>query len=76
MKVSYLYRSIGVCLMSVVLAVPTTVSAQVLEEIIVTAQKREENMQDVPVAVTAYSGEQVDALGLKDFVEITQQMRI
>ena len=28
-----------------------------LEEIIVTAQKREQNMQDVPVAVTALSGE-------------------
>ena len=29
-----------------------------LEEIIVTAQKREENLQDVAISVTAFSGEQ------------------
>ena len=31
-------------------------------------------MQDGPVAVTAYTGEQVAALGIKDFTEIIQQM--
>ena len=37
-----------------------------LEEIIITAQKREQNLQDVGLAVTAFSGEQLDALGLVD----------
>jgi iron complex outermembrane receptor protein len=32
-----------------------------VEEIVVTAQKVEENVQDVPIAVTAVSGEQLDA---------------
>lgn len=32
-----------------------------LEEIIVTAQKREENIQDVPISVTALSGKNVNA---------------
>lgn len=34
-----------------------------LEEIVVTAQKREENMQDVPIAVTAYSSQALEARG-------------
>lgn len=35
-----------------------------LEEIVVTARKRAESMQDVPIAVTAMNGDQLDAQGL------------
>lgn len=35
--------------------------AQGLEEVVVTAQKREESMQDVPIAVSAVTGEQFEA---------------
>ena len=35
--------------------------AQGLEEVVVTAQKREESMQDVPIAVSAVIGEQFEA---------------
>ncbi len=49
-------------------------NAQILEEVVVTAQKREQNLQDVPISVTAFSGEQLSALGINDFVEITQQV--
>ncbi|MDX1403416.1 MAG: TonB-dependent receptor [Woeseiaceae bacterium] len=48
--------------------------SQLLEEIVVTAEKREQNLQEVPISVTAYSGEQLDALGVSDFTEITQQV--
>ncbi|EED35374.1 TonB-dependent receptor [Luminiphilus syltensis NOR5-1B] len=48
--------------------------ASVLEEVIVTAQKREQNLQDVGVSVTAYSGNQLDALGFDNNVDITQQV--
>ena len=34
-----------------------------IEEVMVTAQRREESIQSVPVAVTAVSGERLDALG-------------
>ena len=34
-----------------------------LEEVVVTAQKREELVQDAPLAVTALSAEQLDRLG-------------
>jgi len=35
-----------------------------LEEVIVTARKREERLQDVPVSVAAFSAEQLDARGI------------
>lgn len=36
-----------------------------LEEVIVTAQKREENLQQVPIAITALSGEQLASRGIE-----------
>ena len=50
------------------------VAAAVLEEIVVTSQKREQNLQDVGISVTAMSGNQMDALGLDNTMEITQQV--
>ena len=35
-----------------------------IEEIVVTAQKREENMQDVPISIQAFGGEELDARGV------------
>ncbi len=35
-----------------------------IEEVVVTAQKREENLQDVPISVTAFSAELLDAKGV------------
>lgn len=43
-----------------------------LEEVIVTAQRRGENIQDVPMTVTAISGEQVKELNLFRFEDIQQ----
>lgn len=36
-------------------------------EIIVTASKREEKLQDVPAAITAVTGEKIENLGIRDF---------
>ncbi|MBU3069762.1 TonB-dependent receptor [Aestuariicella sp. G3-2] len=41
-----------------------------LEEVIVTAQKREQNMQEVPVAVTAFSADDLNNAGVQDVTEI------
>lgn len=49
-------------------------SAAVLEEVVVTAQKREQNLQDVSLSVTAFSGDQMKALGISETTEITQQV--
>lgn len=35
-------------------------SAQALEEVVVTAQKREQSLQDVPISVMAFDGEQLE----------------
>ncbi len=53
---------------------PTVTAAQVLEEITVTAQKREQSIQDVGISITALSGDSLDALGLDNMQEISQQI--
>jgi iron complex outermembrane receptor protein len=42
------------------------VCADEIEEIVVTAQKREQSLQDVGISVTAYSGNQLRKLGVTD----------
>jgi iron complex outermembrane receptor protein len=37
-----------------------------LEEVVVTARKREESLQEVQVAVTAFSAEAMQSLGIKN----------
>ena len=39
-------------------------ASRLTEEIVVTAQKREENLQEVPISVQAFSGELLDARGV------------
>ena len=59
---------------AIVLASTTTVvEAAALEEVIVTAQKREQNLQDVGVSVTAFSGKQIDEFGFTNSVDIVAQ---
>ena len=51
----------------------TSVAAEI-EEIIVTAQHREQNLQDVPAAVSALSGEQVVKQGIHDLTGIATRV--
>jgi iron complex outermembrane receptor protein len=44
--------------------------AVVLEEVVVTAQKREQNLQDVGISVTAFTGNQLRDLGFTNSVDI------
>jgi iron complex outermembrane receptor protein len=46
------------------------VYAQMLEEVIVTAQKREQNLQDVPIAVSAFSGAMLEQSGVTDMFDL------
>ena len=48
--------------------------AAILEEVMVTAQKREQNIQDVGISITAFSGDQLKNLGIANTVDITQQV--
>ena len=47
-------------------------SAGVLQEITVTARRREESIQDVPIAVTAISGDALSRAGTSDIGELAQ----
>lgn len=48
--------------------------AVMLEEVVVSARKRDENMQDVPVAVNAFSSDQIDALKVRDITSLSVGM--
>jgi iron complex outermembrane receptor protein len=43
-------------------------------DIIVTAQKREESLQDVPIAITAFGTERLDELQVNDFQDYARQV--
>src|SRR3546814_14584708 len=52
-------------------AVPADDRPVLLEEVIVTARKREEPLQDVPVSVSAFNADQLDARGIQDVRDLT-----
>ena len=54
------------------LATSAALGQPMLEEVLVTAQKREQSLQDVPIAVAAMSGEKINDLGLMDLQELTR----
>ena len=45
-----------------------------LEEIVVTAQKRSESVQDVPISITVLSGQELANRGLNDFTAIAESV--
>jgi outer membrane receptor protein involved in Fe transport len=49
-------------------------SAQVLEEVIVTATKRVEGLQDVPIAISVMSGAAIEERGLSNLEDLTVYM--
>ena len=54
------------------LALPGLVlAADPIEEIIVTAQKRAQNIEDVPIAISAYSAETLQIAGIEDIRDLT-----
>jgi iron complex outermembrane receptor protein len=44
----------------------------VLEEVVVTSQKRAENVQDIPLAVQVLYGDALEAQGIREFSELTR----
>ncbi len=48
-------------------------ASEMMEEVIVTAQKREENLQDTPISVTAFTADAIEVLGFRQSVDITAQ---
>ena len=53
------------------LAQSATAEREVLEEVIVTVQRRSENLQDVPISVTQFTAEVRDLIGILDVEDLT-----
>jgi iron complex outermembrane receptor protein len=49
-------------------------SAALLEEVVVTARKREEGSQDVPLSITAFGADQIEALKVRDLTNLAVGM--
>ena len=69
-------RGIALTLVGLALTVPAGAQedSAFLEEITVVAQKREQNLMDVPVAITAITGAQIEASGIKDMIDLQQNV--
>ena len=76
MSFKYTLSSMAACALVVpaLSAAQESQSGSVLEEVVVTAQKREESIQDVGISITALSGNSLQALGLDNMQEISQQI--
>ena len=70
MKYSKIFLLSGI----IILTMPIISFAQTtIEEIIVTAAKREQNLQDVSISLTALSGDMIDAFGYENNLDIAAQ---
>jgi len=49
----------------------TAAAANTIEELVVTAEKRSQNLQDVPVAISAFTSEKRDLVGIKSIQDLT-----
>jgi iron complex outermembrane receptor protein len=68
-------RSLLMSVAALALAAPLAAQGQTADdvgvaEVVVTAQKRAENVQDVPISVTAFSGETLKAAGVQDIRDL------
>jgi iron complex outermembrane receptor protein len=52
------------------LGIATAAKAQQLEEIIVTAERRELNLQDTPISVMNFGGEELELRGVEDMFDL------
>ena len=69
MQACCLSRAIAIALAP--FAVSTTAHAQsILEEVVVSAQKREQNIQDVGIAIAAFTGDQLKAMGIQSSYDV------
>tara|TARA_Y100000814_G_scaffold76095_1_gene47845 strand:- start:1403 stop:1702 length:300 start_codon:yes stop_codon:yes gene_type:complete len=50
-----------------------TYSAE-LEEIVVTAQKRSESLQEVPISIVAFSGDDIERLNISNTIDLVKNI--
>ena len=64
----------GISLLCCLISALPAAAAPMLEEVVVTAQRRAQSTQDVPVAITGLSGDQVDKFGLNNASDVSAQV--
>ena len=71
--------SAGASFLAILTSLPTSAQGtadtngdSIVEEIIVTTQKREQSLRDVPVTVTSYSGRLLEDLNIDEFDEVSE----
>jgi len=79
-----MFKSSGTCLSAAVsgilaaaVALPAMAQSTEMEEVIVTARKRDEALLDVPVAVSAFNAQEIASAGIvrpQDFIALTPNM--
>ncbi|MEK9586163.1 MAG: hypothetical protein VW039_08255, partial [Halieaceae bacterium] len=70
MKNHRYHTSMPIVLAAAVASVLPGVAAAQLEEVLVTAERREASVQDVPIAVSAYSEEMIERLQIDDTLDL------
>jgi outer membrane receptor protein involved in Fe transport len=73
-KSAYL-RALYTSVAAVAITVPMTsaFAQEGLEEIIVSTRKRAENLQDVPIAITAITADTIERQGIRDIADVVKQ---
>ncbi|MEH6584321.1 MAG: TonB-dependent receptor plug domain-containing protein, partial [Halioglobus sp.] len=65
-------KPIALLVAAVISTAAATAQSQQLEEVLVTAQKRTESAQDIPVALTAVSSATIEAMGITQTHDLTK----
>jgi iron complex outermembrane receptor protein len=64
--------ALTLCVATVAMSEVGVAMAAALEEVVVTAQRRSQNLQDVPIAVTSLSKEQLDVFQIDDTLDVAR----
>ena len=66
----YAFVAVGSALVCTSFTAGTVAIGQELEEIVVTARKREESLQEIPVAISAFTADQLVDIGARNLVDV------
>lgn len=69
---NFKYRTVlGAMITTTLLTAPALLQAQALEEIVVTAQRRTQNLQEVPISIETFSGAQIQEQGFRNMEDVS-----
>ncbi|WP_045857238.1 TonB-dependent receptor [Teredinibacter purpureus] len=73
-KMTFIRKPLAIAIGIAAAQLSALTAAQGLEEIIVTSQKRAENLQEVPLSVATISGEKLESAGIENLGDLTLHM--